>query len=81
MQHELYPSGRSAGADRMVHRSTVSHGSIDTIDVKNLCSRKLWELLNLRSSDRPNWHDCLLIEKELLAREHYLQELNQLRGQ
>ena len=46
------------------------------IDVKNLCSRKLWELLrdhHTAGQARP------AIEAELLARRHYVSELQQFK--
>jgi hypothetical protein len=65
-------------------RSTASdfeEGSIlmkiatNTFDVKNLCSRKLWELAESHSSDL----DALgAIAEELQLRRHYLNELEQL---
>jgi hypothetical protein len=47
----------------------------NTFDVKNLCSRKLWELAERNSSDL----DALgAIAEELQLRRHYLNELEQL---
>lgn len=46
------------------------------INVKNLCSRKLWELLK-----NAEWQDNaerFAIERELSGRRHYLEELKQL---
>ncbi len=48
------------------------------IDVKNLCSRKLWELLNEQQCGITARNAC---ERELLERRHYLPELQQLRRQ
>jgi len=45
------------------------------LDVKNLCSRKLWELAENHASDT----DTLgAIAEELQLRRHYLSELEQL---
>jgi hypothetical protein len=45
------------------------------VDVKNLCSRKLWELAESRAVDS----DALgAITEELQLRRHYLSELEQL---
>lgn len=45
------------------------------LDVKNLCSRKLWELAENHASDI----DALCaIAEELQLRRHYLSELEQL---
>ena len=50
-----------------------------TINVKNLCSRKLWELLTeQQNNSRPN--DKLACEAELLQRRHYTAELQRLRS-
>ena len=50
------------------------------IDVKNLCSRKLFELLSIRA-DRPlSLQQQYYVEQELLSRRHYIRELDQLRG-
>ncbi len=46
------------------------------INVKNLCSRKLWDLLK-----NAEWHNAaqrFAIERELSGRRHYLRELEQL---
>lgn len=48
---------------------------ITSIDVKNLCSRKLWELAESSAADP----DSLgAIAEELQLRRHYLSELEQL---
>jgi hypothetical protein len=48
---------------------------ITSVDVKNLCSRKLWELAESCSLDS----DALgAIAEELQLRRHYLSELEQL---
>jgi hypothetical protein len=45
------------------------------LDVKNLCSRKLWELAEMHACDV----DALgAIAEELQLRRHYLSELEQL---
>lgn len=46
-----------------------------TLDVKNLCSRKLWELAESHVSDRAALG---VIAEELQRRRHYLAELEQL---
>ncbi len=46
-----------------------------TLDVKNLCSRKLWELA---SSDEVDADAMRSIATELQQRRHYLQELEHL---
>lgn len=46
-----------------------------TIDVKNLCSRKLWELVAHREVSS---QEMLAIASELQLRRHYLQELETL---
>jgi hypothetical protein len=45
------------------------------VDVKNLCSRKLWELAESRSVDS---RALYAIAEELQLRRHYLNELEQL---
>jgi hypothetical protein len=45
------------------------------VDVKNLCSRKLWELAESRSVDNGALY---AIAEELQLRRHYLSELEQL---
>ena len=52
------------------------HAISTDIDVKNLCSRKLWELLrdqHTAGQVRP------AIEAELLARQHYVTELQRFK--
>ena len=46
-----------------------------TLDVKNLCSRKLWELA---SSAEIDTEEMRTIASELQLRRHYLHELEQL---
>ncbi|GAB3375757.1 hypothetical protein NCG89_03760 [Spongiibacter taiwanensis] len=46
------------------------------INVKNLCSRKLWELL--KNAEWQNNAERFAIEQELSGRRHYLRELKQL---
>ncbi len=53
----------------------------ENIDVKNLCSRKLWELININSPSRVKSYQFKLIENELVARRHYLQELETLKSE
>jgi len=45
------------------------------LDVKNLCSRKLWELAASRTLAEP---ELLAIADELQLRRHYLIELEQV---
>lgn len=47
-------------------------------NVKNLCSRRLWEMLK-----NAEWHSHTerhAIESELSGRRHYLEELDQLKA-
>ncbi|HET8710829.1 MAG TPA: hypothetical protein VFM32_05620 [Spongiibacteraceae bacterium] len=46
-----------------------------TIDVKNLCSRKLWELASSHEIDA---NEMRSIASELQLRRHYLSELEHL---
>lgn len=48
------------------------------IDVKNLCSRKLWEILKIGHQQKSSRFQQARIEKELLTRQHYLQEISSL---
>lgn len=48
-------------------------------DVRNLCSRKLFELLAAESSLALSQQQLKSIEQELVARQHYLDELRKLR--
>ena len=49
------------------------------LNVKNLCSRKLWELLSSPYNRLPV-HQKSACEQELIARNHYLTELQKLQG-
>lgn len=49
-----------------------------TIDVKNLCSRKLWEILIVEQNQSLSCNQRSQIEQELIIRRHYLQELAKL---
>lgn len=49
-----------------------------TLDVKNLCSRKLWELASSHSIDSDEMRS---IASELQLRRHYLSELENLAPQ
>jgi hypothetical protein len=51
------------------------------IDVTNLCSRKLWEILTIEQQQNLSYQQKHQIEQELIARQHYLQELAKLRQQ
>lgn len=46
------------------------------IDVKNLCSRKLWELL--KNAEWQSASEKFAIEQELSGRRHYIDELETL---
>lgn len=46
------------------------------LNVKNLCSRKLWELASTRAVDDDQLR---AVARELQLRRHYLQELESLR--
>ena len=48
------------------------------LDVKNLCSRKLWEMLKL--AEWQNLKQKQAIEGELNSRQHYLDELASLQS-
>ena len=49
---------------------------MSSIDIKNLCSRKLWELLSIEDSQHPlSPFEKTNIELELLQRGHYREEL------
>jgi hypothetical protein len=50
------------------------------LNVKNLCSRKLWELLTEKEQPTLARHKQAC-HQELLFRRHYLPELHQLQGQ
>ena len=47
-------------------------------EMKNLCSRKLWELLHSQTNSRM---EALLIELELAERGHYRWEIQQMKQQ
>lgn len=47
-------------------------------DVKNLSSRKLWELLSSDDCLELNYQQQLLATRELLLRRHYLEQLKTL---
>lgn len=51
-----------------------------SLDVKNLCSRKLFELLSIEEELGLSRQQLQSVEAELLQRQHYLQELGKLRG-
>jgi hypothetical protein len=46
------------------------------VNVKNLCSRKLWELL--KNAEWQTSSERFAIESELSGRRHYIKELEQL---
>ena len=52
-----------------------------TMNVNNLCSSKLWELLSRTSRSDISPLDRLRVERELIKRRHYLEELSRLRDQ
>ncbi|MEH6558558.1 MAG: hypothetical protein V7459_09410 [Oceanicoccus sp.] len=49
----------------------------NSLDVKNLCSRKLWEILALSEHQADNYPQRLQITQELVTRKHYLREIKQ----
>jgi hypothetical protein len=49
------------------------------IDVKNLCSRKLWEILVFNNNEPLSAQQKHNIETELEQRQHYLTELTHRR--
>ena len=49
----------------------------NNLDVKSLCSRKLWEMLALNGLDSNNYQQQLQITQELVVRRHYLREIKQ----
>lgn len=51
------------------------------IDVKNLCSRKLWEILLAKQNQQLSYQQRTHVEQELITRQHYLQELANLARQ
>lgn len=50
------------------------------IDVKNLCSRKLFEMLAIEDELGLSRQQLRKVEAELVQRQHYLNELGKLRG-
>ncbi|MDF1690733.1 MAG: hypothetical protein P1U47_00055 [Zhongshania sp.] len=46
------------------------------VNVKNLCSRKLWELL--KNAEWQDNSERFAIERELSGRRHYIEELEKL---
>lgn len=57
-------------------RRTDVNNQNTEIDVKNLCSRKLWELL--KNAEWQNSSEKFAIEQELSGRRHYIDELETL---
>lgn len=56
----------------------IEHNLNNSLDIKGLCSRKLWEML---TTDEINEQDSQTIDSitnELLERKHYLTELERL---
>jgi hypothetical protein len=49
----------------------------NSLDVKSLCSRKLWEMLVLNGHYSGNYQQQLKITQELVSRRHYLREIKQ----
>lgn len=66
---------KEATMTRQTHHSTATNASLD---VKNLCSRKLYELCASRAVDRS---ELDAIVDELQLRRHYLNELERLQAQ
>lgn len=50
-----------------------------SLDVKNLCSRKLFEILSSGGA-RLSGQQRHTVERELVARRHYLQEIQRMRA-
>ena len=50
----------------------------NSIEIKGLCSRKLWELLTAEDVSEKNTQTMDSITNELLERKHYLLELERL---
>ena len=50
------------------------------IDVKNLCSRKLFELLSVEEEGALSQQQQQSVEQELILRQHYQAALRKLRG-
>ncbi len=59
---------------------TVHASKHQTLDVKNLCSRKLFELLAAGEDPNLTRQQQHTVEQELLERHHYVRELQHLRG-
>ena len=51
------------------------------IDVKNLCSSKLWEILKQKPRSTVSHLVRQRAEQELLVRRHYVEEISSLREQ
>lgn len=49
----------------------------NNLDVKSLCSRKLWEMLALEGQHADNYQQQIQITQELVTRRHYLREIEQ----
>lgn len=72
------------GAMTTQHSTDSNHtagSDANTIDVKNLCSRKLWELLAIECPKQLDKQAKTHIEQELVARQHYVKELHHWRQQ
>lgn len=50
------------------------------LDIKELCSRKLFELLMIKENSALSQQQQKCVESELVSRQHYLRELGKLRG-
>lgn len=55
--------------------------STPVLDVKNLCSRKLWEILQSEQSQPLDLEQKNTVIKELIMRRHYIKELAKLNQQ
>ncbi len=63
-----------------MRENTMNNSNTDNkIDINNLCSRKLWEILTI--NQRLNRLEQQIIEQELVTRQHYIPELSTWRQQ
>jgi hypothetical protein len=67
----IMEEGAESAKEKKVNKQT-------NVNVKNLCSRKLWELL--KNAEWQSNTERFAIESELSDRRHYVKELEQLSG-
>ncbi|MFT7405633.1 MAG: hypothetical protein ACI955_002706 [Zhongshania sp.] len=67
----MMEEGAESAKEKKVNKQT-------NVNVKNLCSRKLWELL--KNAEWQSNTERFAIESELSDRRHYVKELEQLSG-